>query len=222
MWRPRSCWLRLFSALIDALRDDDDEKVFLEKYATALGSNLLNNMNPLSWIPWGGEYLSHWSYKLAFAGVDKMLGTNLSKLTPKLYSQTGHEYEALDSFADAVDTLGNDNADWYKKVYNASQAVADITGIGIDNIFRDVVGSIYNISNGLSPKGAYKRAMALGNEEKAAENYQNFLNAKCEEIAGSKYGISYASLSYADKKQFEKRRKTVSRRRRAACLRTAT
>lgn len=194
-----------FSALIDALRDDDDEKVFLEKYATALGSNLLNNMNPLSWIPWGGEYLSHWSYKLAFAGVDKMLGTNLSKLTPKLYSQTGHEYEALDSFADAVDTLGNDNADWYKKVYNASQAVADITGIGIDNIFRDVVGSIYNISNGLSPKGAYKRAMALGNEEKAAENYQNFLNAKCEEIAGSKYGISYASLSYADKKTVRKK-----------------
>ena len=194
-----------FSALIDALRDDDDEKVFLEKYATALGSNLLNNMNPLSWIPWGGEYLSHWSYKLAFAGVDKMLGTNLSKLAPKLYSQTGHEYAALDSFADAVDTLGNGNADWYEKVYNASQAVADITGIGIDNIFRDVVGSIYNLSNGLSPKGAYKRAMALGNEEKAAENYQNFLSAKCEEIAGSKYGASYTSLSYADKKTVRKK-----------------
>lgn len=194
-----------FSALIDALRDDDDEKVFLEKYAVALGSNLLNNMNPLSWIPWGGEYLSHWSYQLAFGGVDKLLGTNLSKLTPKLYSSTGYEYEALDSFADAVDTLGNDNADWYEKVYNASQAVADITGIGIDNIFRDVVGSIYNISNGLSPKGAYKRAMALGNEEKAAENYQNFLSAKCEEIAGSNYGASYTSLSYADKKTVRKK-----------------
>ena len=194
-----------FSALIDALRDDDDEKVFLEKYAAALGSNLLNNMNPLSWFPFAGEYLSHWSYQLAFGGVDKLLGTNLSKLTPKLYSSTGYEYEALDSFADAVDTLGNDNAGWYEKAYIASKAVSMMTGIGIENIFRDVVGSIYNLSNGLSPKGAYKRAMALGNEEKAAENYQNFLNAKCEEIAGSKYGISYASLSYADKKTVRKK-----------------
>lgn len=194
-----------FSALIDALRDDDDEKVFLEKYAAALGSNLLNNINPLSWFPLVGEYLSHWSYQLAFGGVDKLLGTNLSKLTPKLYSSTGYEYEALDSFADAVDTLGNDNAGWYEKAYIASKAVSMMTGIGIENIFRDVVGSIYNLSNGLSPKGAYKRAMALGNEEKAAENYQNFLNAKCEEIAGSKYGISYASLSYADKKTVRKK-----------------
>lgn len=40
------------SALVDAFRDDDKDKAWLEKYLTALGENTLDNLNPLNMLPY--------------------------------------------------------------------------------------------------------------------------------------------------------------------------
>lgn len=189
------------AALIDALRDDDDEKDFLDKYFSAMGVNLIENVNPLSWIPFVGDGAASLSYLLLFGGIDKIFGTNLKSLVPKIYESERYEtmlvYEVYDAFTKVL----SDNFDWNDKLYYTLRVISFGSGVALSNLYRDTVGAVINLSNGVSPKGAYKKVLAAGNVEKAKENYEAFLDAKCEELAKSKYGKDYSQLTGTEKKK---------------------
>lgn len=196
------------AALIDALRDDDDEENWLEKYKSALGGNLLDNINPLSWVPIVGDDLSGWSYGILFGTVDKIFGTEWSKMLPKQYSSSRYEMQAIESVDDTISTLTDEDKGWYDKMYASSKTLALFTGIGWHNLFRDVVGSVVNLANGVSPKGAYKKALTVGDTATVQKNYKAFFDAKCEELAQKKLGVPYSELTGALKTQIEKSAKS--------------
>lgn len=48
----------LAKSLIYAIRDDDEDETFAEKYATALGSAIVNDINPMNYVPYARDISS--------------------------------------------------------------------------------------------------------------------------------------------------------------------
>lgn len=99
------------SSLIYAMRDDDEEETFLEKYAQSFVSNLADGLNPLTYIPivrdiWSGFQ----GYDVGRSDVELWSGlsSSLQKLTKKYADEDATEKELRDawwSLADYVFSL---------------------------------------------------------------------------------------------------------------------
>lgn len=114
------------AAVADAFRDEDDEKEWLEKYADAMGANLLDNVNPLNLIPGGKDIVSllqgYDASRLDLQGLSKLL--NVAQAWEKHFGGTGK---------------------WslYKLIYKSVDAVSSLTGIPAGNLMR-TLNSLYN------------------------------------------------------------------------------
>ena len=110
-------------SLIRAMRDDDEDETFTEKYVESLVSELLDGINPATYLPIVKDI---WSIA------------------------QGYDVERTDMslFADliaAVETLFNDNKTILEKVEGLSVSGANLAGIPLENVIRDI-WSVFNLA----------------------------------------------------------------------------
>ena len=103
-------------SLIYALRDDDDDESYAEKYAQALTDSLISDMHIHNMLPYVNDIVS------IFSGWD-VERTDMA---------------ILKDFKDAIDGLdSSDKSDW-RKVEDLAGAVAAFGGLPVKNVMRTV------------------------------------------------------------------------------------
>ena len=115
----KSSVVALLGALIDAVRDDDDEE-FDEKYVEAFKDRFFSSVNPINTLPILRDLESMWN------------GFSPSRL----------DEQSLKTFIDACKTWGRvfeGKSSVYKASYKSLQALSQMTGLPMSNAIRDVV-----------------------------------------------------------------------------------
>lgn len=179
------------SAVVDAFRDDEDEKKWLEKYMEALGSNTIDNLNPLGMLPLVKDIWSivqgYSNSNMAFQSVQKLVWG----------------YEAFIKYAQ-----GGGNQNWYGVLYKMAQAGSSISGIPVSNLMRDFNGvwqTVTGVSLTLKPEGQKKQrlskmydALNKGDKEKAKE-IREYLRLKAD-MTPKEIDTAIAEMLEADPK----------------------
>ena len=126
----------LVSSLVYALRDDDEEKTWLEKYLSSSTTEVIEGLNPLTYIPFIKD-----GYSLA-QGYD-VERTDLALI--------GDVYEALDDFYNILDPEAYEDMsrkEIAKHIYENSipllTSICDMFGLPVGNILRDAKAIILN------------------------------------------------------------------------------
>jgi hypothetical protein len=101
-------------SFIAALRDDDEDESYWEKYGQALGSNLISDINPLNMLPFVRDVVS------LFEGWD-VERTDMA---------------VIKDIKDAFDGLDSDTKSDWRKVEDLIGAVAALIGIPAKNLIR--------------------------------------------------------------------------------------
>ena len=102
----------MFASVVDALRDDDDDETFGEKYLEALIQNLVNDFNPATYIPYVRDGVSLLQGYDIERGDMSLLSGFVSKLFNlyKAYSNSKNGMELADAWitfsGGFLDTLG--------------------------------------------------------------------------------------------------------------------
>ncbi len=111
-------------SLVYAMRDDDEEETYAEKYAQAFVSGLLDDINPVTYYPYLKDM---WSLLQGFdvERSDMSLVEDLTDAAKKLVKEATSE-----------------DGDLAGAWWDLAGAVANIGGIPIQNICRDTVGAI--------------------------------------------------------------------------------
>ncbi len=96
------------SALIYAMRDDDEEETFLEKYSASLLGNLLDGLNPLTYMPiirdiW--SMLQGYDVKRSDMEVWSQFGSSLEQIVRKYVDEDATDKERAEAWASAADWL---------------------------------------------------------------------------------------------------------------------
>jgi hypothetical protein len=111
-----------------AMRDDDEDETFLEKYITALSTSFVDNLNPINSIPFAKDV---WSL---------MQGYNVDRADMSMAS------DLIDSFNRLVQiaTKSKDEreqGDIENAILNLVGNLSSFTGLPIDNVRRDVMSA---------------------------------------------------------------------------------
>lgn len=134
-------------SFVYAGRDDDEDETWLEKYASSLATELVEGINPITYIPIAKDI---WSLLQGYdvERADMTLFSSVTKSLTKLVKAVSVDTSDMDE---------EDLADHRKQVVDASwglvDAVMSMTGIPVKNVRRDVMAAINTyktVNNGLS------------------------------------------------------------------------
>ena len=131
--------LAAVTAVMDALRDDDEYETFLEKWYEAFSGNLIDELNPLGKLPLVKE-VSEFVKELAAAGWKMDVYGQMSNLP---YIDMAEQFikgvEILSDKINAVDT----NYTWYGGIYKLLQGISGISGLPMAATTREII-TIWN------------------------------------------------------------------------------
>ena len=164
-------------SVFDAMRDDDDDKDWLEKFRRKFVTNLVDNLNPFKMIP---------MVKFVIEAVE-YIASNFSAVDD-FFAKLGYDpYTSAPGTAvtDFVETWGrffkigsekyfkgNDSYTHWSVIKQFLQAVAETTGVPADVALRNIV-SPYNLAMDLIDRPQYK----LKTYRSGAERQYNMLEA---------------------------------------------
>ena len=121
------------AAVVDAFRDDDEEKEWIEKYTDALKGNAVDNLNPIGLLPGVKDVLS------------LLQGYESSRLDQQSIQRIVWAAQEIKKY-----TEGESKLNLYGLTYKTSQALSSLVGIPASNIMRDVNAIIQTVT-GYSP-----------------------------------------------------------------------
>ena len=116
-------------SLVYAARDDDDDETYTEKYLGSLTTELIDGFNPLTYIPFVKDL---WSIGQ---------GYDVERSDMSIYSKLWQ----------SVENLFNDDMSGVDKAVDFAGSVANIFGLPVKNITRDV-RAIFNVAEGILSK----------------------------------------------------------------------
>ncbi|MBO5462184.1 MAG: hypothetical protein J6A49_02615 [Clostridia bacterium] len=116
----------ILKTLVTAARDDDEEKTLVEKYISSVAGGIVNDLNPLTLLPWVKDVLS------IFNG----------------YSIERADMSLVQDLYNAVNSLGSDKKSSYRKVEDTAGALAAFLGLPVKNVMRDFRAA-YNVCAGI-------------------------------------------------------------------------
>lgn len=129
----------VLKAIVYAMRDDDEDETYIEKYITAVTGGLIDDFLPMNYVPVVRDV---WS---------KVRGFDIERPDMAIITDVYDAYQALEKAKDK-DTEGmteEDLAEMDKKVTDASWklvgSVAAFFGIPVKNVYREVDGIINQI-----------------------------------------------------------------------------
>ena len=136
----------LVSAIVYAMRDDDEEKTFLEKYTSAATTEVVDGLNPLTYIPFVKDIYS------LFQGYD-VERTDMS-LIGDVVDAVNDFYNLFDSEA-YEDMSEKETAKYiYKNAVPLLTAICDMFGLPVGNVLRDAEAIIVRDDVSMSQSSA--------------------------------------------------------------------
>ena len=111
-------------ALVYGMRDDDEDETFLEKYAQSFVSNMIDDLNPITYYPFLKDM---WSL---------LQGYSVERSDMSLVSDLADTAKAI------IQAYASEDGDVAGAWWDFAGAVANIGGIPMQNIRRDVNGVI--------------------------------------------------------------------------------
>ncbi len=133
----------ILKSVITAMRDDDEDKTYLEKYLGDVYANFLDDINPLSYLPFVKDAVS------IFTGYD------VSRMDMTLISDLKR----------AIDALGSDKKSFAEKVDGLTGAVSAFLGVPYKNVSRDIQGIINTVKSFASDNKTTKVGIEMAIEE---------------------------------------------------------
>ena len=112
-------------SIITAMRDDDEDETYAEKYIGAFAGNMKDGINPLTYIPLAKDIVS------IFQGYD------VERMDMALFSDLKNAMDAFDS----------DSKSDYEKWTGLIGAISAFVGIPFKNVERDVRGAFNTIKS---------------------------------------------------------------------------
>ena len=147
------------SSMIYALRDDDDDESYLEKFAEALMGKLKDEINPLNMLPIMRDIMSI------------MDGWDVERTDVAIFKD----------IKDAFDGLFSENKSAWRKVEDFAGAIASLFGIPLKNTLRtgrEIYNLFENIFDGVNPTEAgIKDSIMEGITGKEKSNGQQLYEA---------------------------------------------
>lgn len=113
-------------SFVYAGRDDDEDETYAEKYLGSLTSELIDGFNPLTYLPFVKDI---WSIAQ---------GYDVERSDMTIVSSLWKSFEALFS----------ENTSAYDKVKNFTGTVANLFGLPVKNVWRDVE-ALFNVASGI-------------------------------------------------------------------------
>ena len=133
----------VLKSFITAMRDDDEDKTYLEKYYGDVYANFLDDINPLSYLPFVKDAVS------IFTGYD------VSRMDMTLISDLKR----------AIDALSSDKKSFAEKVDGLTGAVSAFFGVPYKNVSRDIKGVINTVKSFASDSKTTKVGIEMAIEE---------------------------------------------------------
>ena len=123
-------------SLVYAMRDDDDDETFLEKYMSVLVTELIDGANPLTYIPFAKDI---WSVLQGYdvERADMALITKLSDSVQELIKVLSKDTSDMDE-----DELSEHNKAISEAILAITDNLSSLTGLPVKNIRRDIKGII--------------------------------------------------------------------------------
>ena len=129
----------LVSSLVYAFRDDDEDETFLEKYASAATTEVLDGLNPLTYIPFVKDVYS------LFQGY-KVERTDMA-LVSDVVDAINKFYKVLDSDAYEGMSSGETTEYIYNNLKPLLTSICDLFGLPVGNVLRDAEALIKSVFN---------------------------------------------------------------------------
>jgi hypothetical protein len=111
----------MLKSIVMAMRDDDEDETYIEKYFEHFVGDLKDNLNPLTLIPFVKDVVS------IFQGYD------VERMDMALFSD----------LKNAIDAMDSDSKTEYEKWIGLAGAISALFGIPLKNVERDLRG-LYN------------------------------------------------------------------------------
>ena len=119
-------------SLVYALRDDDEDETYFEKYAQALGKAFVDDINIFKYIPVARDIVSAWE-GFTTERPDMTLLQDAIDSIKKVMTEFNDEESTVEEMVNAH--------------INAALAIGNIFGIPAKNIYRDIKGLVNTIAN---------------------------------------------------------------------------
>ncbi len=113
----------LAKAVIMAMRDDDEEKTYVEKYLYHASGDLVESLDPFGMVPWVQDVLS------IFQG----------------YDVSRNDLQIVSDIKRAIDTLQSEEASWDMKLLKVATPISSMLGIPVGNVMKDLRGMYYTL-----------------------------------------------------------------------------
>ena len=148
------------SALVYGLRDDDEDETFLEKYLTSFTAEMLDGINPATYIPWVKDA---WSMLQGYdvERSDLTLVGDFVDSFKKMTGYLGQDTEDMDEEELAEHKQGIIEASW-----GIAESLANVLGIPVRNVRRDVNAIINTVQNAINNanNGVKNNAYSMGDK----------------------------------------------------------
>lgn len=118
------------ASLVYALRDDDEDETYSEKYVSTLAMEVADGFNPLGYLP------------VARDVVSLMQGYEVERTDMALI---GNLIEQVNMITSSKRSVGD-------KIFGVSGAVSAFFGVPVTNLYRDAKGALNTVLNSTSPE----------------------------------------------------------------------
>lgn len=161
IWAVTGITTAVAAAVVDAMRDDDDDKELHEKYMEALGGNIRDNLNPLQMIPVAKDIVSVFD------------GFSVKRIDMQGFEQLSYSYNDLRKYLD-----GESEYTLAGVLYRFTRPISTITGVAGSNLLKDTgafLNTVIDVSgsdtlNYLSNRAIYSNSTNTTLYVKAAMN----------------------------------------------------
>ena len=138
--------LAAVTAVIDALRDDDDYEEFYEKWLDAFAGNAIDELLPFNKLPILADFYDLAKEILSVLGVDTY-GNPPQSVFMQWYDSLIKGTEILHDKITGEDT----NYTWYSGIYKMLQAVSGMVGMPAASATREIVTAWNNTVGAMAP-----------------------------------------------------------------------
>lgn len=134
----------LFSSLVYAMRDDDEDKSYEEKYLSTLAMETAEGFNPAEYLPYARDIMS----------------------LVKGYEIERSDMTLIGDLVNSIRRITSSNQSVSQKMMNTGSAVAAFFGLPVTNIRRDVNGAIYTFFKQTDTERFTQKGLSVALKEK--------------------------------------------------------
>ena len=197
-----ACTMMLNAALKSvayAMRDDDEDEAFIERWAKSVGDSVKNDLNIFNMLPVFRDIMSvidGWDVERPdMSVITEMINATRTFVKPFLDEEKMEQMEPTDWWNNSVKLVG---------------AIGNMVGVPLKNIIRDTTGVVRlygDITDELKPEdvgGAFARGFT-GKEQSKAESLYDAI------VAGEDSRLEFLRTTYDNEAEYEKAVKNALR-----------